>query len=85
MTTCPLCDEEVEPDDVDVRPVGDWTIGGPVVAHRACLLRNVLGGWGHHVDHAYWCVERGDPDGGLSYRESALRVDALVSARGTRG
>lgn len=75
---CPLCDELVEPEDTDVRPIG--TLDGPRDAHRPCALRSVLGGYGHHVDHAFWCVTMGDPDGGLSYRESALRVDALYHA-----
>lgn len=47
--------------------------------HPECGLRMVLGGWGHHVDHEHWCIEVGDPDGGLSYRESAIRVAARYS------
>lgn len=48
-------------------------------AHKECSLRAVLGGIGHHRDHLYWCREMGDPDGGLSYRESALAVWELMT------
>jgi hypothetical protein len=76
--TCPLCETEVEPDD-DYRPLG--TPEGTIVpAHRECLLRSGLGGIGHLTDHHYWCVQRGDPDGGHSYRESALLVDEWVTS-----
>jgi hypothetical protein len=49
---------------------------GPV--HRECSLRSVLGGYGHHIDHDYWCTEQHDPDGDLTYRESALAVWGLL-------
>lgn len=42
--------------------------------HPECGVRSALGGIGHILDHPYWCRERKDPDMGLSYRESALRV-----------
>lgn len=42
--------------------------------HVECGLRAVIGGWGHLSDHRYWCVERHDSDGGLTPRESALKV-----------
>jgi hypothetical protein len=51
-------------------------------AHRECLLRSALGGIGHHEDHAHWCVEMGDPDGGRSFRESAREVMALLAVIG---
>lgn len=54
---------------------GVWPERPPLVpVHRECALRCVLGGIGHHLDHDHWCVEAGDPDGGMSYRESALAV-----------
>ena len=53
-----------------------------LIVHRECGLRSALGGIGHHVDHYKWCVQAGDPDMGLSYRESARRVDALVAGWG---
>lgn len=68
---CPLCGEPIAAAD-DVRPLGREA------AHRECLLRAVLGGIGHHEDHAYWCTVRGDPDGGRTYRQSALEVERLT-------
>ena len=50
--------------------------------HRECALRAVLGGIGHLNEHEYWCVQMKDPDGGLSYRESALLVDEWVRRHG---
>jgi hypothetical protein len=41
-----------------------------------------MGGIGHLIAHAYWCFERGDPDAGLTYRQSALLVDTYVTAVG---
>lgn len=76
---CGLCETEVRPGD-DVRPLG--TPEGPGLAHRECLLRNVLGGIGHLEDHNHWCNEMHDPDGGRSYRQSALEVDAWVHEHG---
>lgn len=50
--------------------------------HRECSLRNVMGGIGHLIAHDYWCTERHDPDAGLTYRQSALLVDAFVMVVG---
>jgi hypothetical protein len=75
---CALCGEQIAQDDRGSF-MGD---GSPV--HRECSLRSVLGGYGHFTDHAYWCVRRHDPDGDLSYRESALRVWEMVTL-GVRG
>lgn len=50
--------------------------------HPSCAARAVVGGIGHLVDHAYWCGERGDPDAGLSYRDSALRVAEWLKVHG---
>lgn len=50
-----------------------------VPVHRECQLRMVLGGIGHHRDHAYWCHAMGDPDGGLGYRASALAVWEMLT------
>jgi hypothetical protein len=56
--------------------IGDSRIEGwpmkPV--HKECSLRSVLGGIGHHEDHVYWCTIAHDPDGGRTYRHSALAV-----------
>lgn len=51
---------------------------GATIVHRECHLRVVLGGAGHHVDHARFCGELGDPDGGLSFRKSSLLVWAHI-------
>ena len=84
---CPLCEEPVT-EDHDARPIG--TEVGQQLAHRECLLRSVMGGIGHLTDHARWCLTAHDPDGGHTYRESALLVDQWVvdhgvdTSRGTR-
>lgn len=70
---CVYCGEPLLPDD----PLANGVVGtaeGPRRGHIECALRMVMGGWGHHVDHQLWCVERHDPDGGLTYRESAKKV-----------
>jgi hypothetical protein len=48
--------------------------------HFECGLRFAVGGIGHLTDHDFWCGVIGDPDAGLSYRESALQVRAWVDA-----
>ena len=68
--SCALCGEPALPDD-ELRPVN----GGVGWAHRECALRDVLGGIGHHENHVFWCTVMGDPDGGRTYRRSALEVD----------
>lgn len=75
--TCDLCGELVTPADPDGR-----ANVRPMVAHRACAVRSALGGIGHVTDHALWCGERNDPDGGMSYRASALAVLAWVERNG---
>lgn len=76
---CPLCTEHVSAED-DPRLVG--TPEGMRLAHRECLLRSVMGGIGHLTDHSYWCTVMHDPDGGMSYRDSALAVDHWVHVHG---
>jgi hypothetical protein len=61
---CELCQEPM--DDPDL-----------TMAHRECMLRDVLGGIGHHIAHDYWCKQRHDPDAGFTYRESAQMVYAI--------
>jgi hypothetical protein len=79
--TCVMCGEWIGPSDETVRvaTVEDHA----AQAHRECMLRNVMGGIGHLTDHVLWCVSRGDPDGGHTYRESALLVDEWVREHGT--
>ena len=42
--------------------------------HRECSLRGVMGGIGHHVDHARYCHGPLGTDAGLTRRESSLLV-----------
>lgn len=79
--TCLLCGERIAPDE-DIRHVFDGETGQPRPTHRICMLRNVLGGIGHLENHAYWCKERHDPDGGRTYYQSALAVEAWVDQHG---
>lgn len=72
---CALCNEPAIGDARPMNTRGDW-------AHRVCLLRSALGGIGHFEDHDLWCVERGDPDGGRTYYQSALEVDDWYAAQG---
>ena len=82
--SCVMCGEpipDVEPADPD--PVFTlFTEDGPRSAHRECGLREVLGGIGHLIAHEYWCLQHHDPDAGLTYRQSALLVDAYVGIMG---
>lgn len=80
---CVLCLQVISPGQ-DTRPVSRIVPGrAGNQAHQECLLRSVLGGIGHLENHAHWCVEVGDPDGGRSYRQSAVEVAAWVEAYGT--
>lgn len=88
MAECPLCQTEVDEND-EVGAVSvhvDFTDPKfPVTmraAHRECLLRSVVGGIGHLRDHRYWCEIMNDPDGGMTYRESALQVALWVEKYG---
>jgi hypothetical protein len=71
---CVLCHES------GYEPIGEMP-----GQHRACALRNVLGGIGHLLDHDHFCTVLGDPDAGLDYRTSALLVDELVTRKGVDG
>lgn len=75
---CTLCEETI----------ADWTTCvaiGQELAHRECALRSVMGGIGHLTDHPHWCVEMHDPDGGMTYRQSALAADRWVTERAEMG
>lgn len=76
---CPLCDEPVDP-AADQQEIS--TPEGRMSAHRECLLREVLGGIGHLLDHEYWCNQMHDPNGGMTHRQSALAVDEWVHLHG---
>jgi hypothetical protein len=71
--SCELCGE----------PCPEPFEGTPLMhTHRECGLRSVMGGIGHLIAHEYWCSQRGDPDAGLTYRQSALLCDAFVNIVG---
>lgn len=81
---CVLCGEFINSND-ETSPIKVVTIDSTPsegLMHRECALRNVLGGIGHLTDHYLWCVTCKDPDGGHTYRESALLVDEWVRQRG---
>jgi hypothetical protein len=79
--TCLACGEIVDPDD-PLMPVPVGTLSGPRFTHRECALREVMGGIGHQIAHEYWCLQRHDPDAGLSYRHSAQLVWKLTQLVG---
>lgn len=65
---CVYCGEHFKPgDNGAIMPTG-------LAQHRECGYRSVMGGIGHHVDHARYCRSELGPDAGLSKRESALLV-----------
>jgi len=68
--TCHLCEEPIleGEDRADVN----------LDSHRECMLRSVVGGIGHLIDHAHFCRGELGPDAGLDYRTSALLVDVWV-------
>jgi hypothetical protein len=74
---CALCEEPIleGEDRANVRPMN---------AHRECMLRNVIGGIGHLIDHEHFCSGVG-PDAGLDYRTSALLVDVWIWRKGVDG
>lgn len=74
-----LCGELiVDGDQGQMVPAVDADGWRPRPQHRECALRAVFGGIGHLRDHVHWCNTVGDPDGGLSYRDSALAVWAQL-------
>lgn len=73
---CVLCYETIT-DGQESRPINDG-----MFAHRECLLRSVLGGIGHLENHEMYCIGMRDPDGGRTYRQSALEVDEWVHRHG---
>lgn len=78
---CVMCEEIVrEGERGSFMGIAEMPYYGPV--HRECSLRGVLGGIGHLQDHLRWCVQEHDPDGGLSYRKSALLVWEWVQEKG---
>ena len=74
---CELCHEGIEPGR-------QYNMGenSHMVAHRECLMREALGGIGHHLGHEYWCSIRRDPDAGLTRHQSAVLVLTLMELLG---
>ena len=74
---CVLCDEAID------HHYDAWVpLNAAQYAHHECSLRSVLGGIGHQIAHEYWCKQRHDTDAGLTYRQSAKMVVALVDVIG---
>jgi hypothetical protein len=73
---CVLCDEHIHVHDA-------WVPMNAIqFAHHECALREVLGGIGHQLAHVFWCLDKRDPDAGLTFRQSARMVVALVDVLG---
>ena len=78
---CMLCGEPIQVfDRGSFVGLGTYIDLAPV--HRECSLREVLGGIGHFEDHAKWCGEKHDPDGGRTRRQSSLEVWDWVRQHG---
>lgn len=69
---CNLCSDGV-PEGADIDPQR---------VHRECLLANVIGPLGHHLDHEFWCRNMADPNAGLGARQANLKVATLVDRYG---
>lgn len=76
---CVYCDEPVRGEAGALV----HTMEGPRHTHWKCGLREVVGGIGHLIAHDYWCVQRHDPDAGLTRFQSAQLVFTWVSVVGT--
>jgi hypothetical protein len=81
---CGLCNEPIEYGENErdmpfIRADGTAKL---TRVHTECILRSVVGGIGHHLDHDYWCKQMHDPDGGRSLRQSAREVAALIREKG---
>lgn len=77
-----LCFECSELIDTDDQGSFIYAPSGPEPVHKECALRTVIGGIGHLENHAHWCLERNDPDGGRTFRQSAKEVWEWVQAHG---
>jgi hypothetical protein len=85
---CLLCEEAVHEHDRGTFMLSAYRPGEPLgyhPVHRECSLRSVIGGIGHLENHTYWCKEKHDPDGGRTFRASALMVWHWVQVRGVPG
>jgi hypothetical protein len=77
VDTCLWCDEPLVGHTTPVS-----TMDGPRHQHWECSLRVVTGGIGHLIAHHYWCTQQGDPDAGLTKRQSAVLSAAWVKVVG---
>lgn len=76
-SSCVFCDEPID------HLHDAWVPLNPVqYAHHECSLRSAVGGIGHQLGHEYWCLQKHDCDAGLTYRQSARMVLALVDVLG---
>lgn len=83
--TCEHCGEAITLEDEPAVTIGVMDAKGhgrQGFVHRTCQLREVTGGIGHLIAHEYWCLQKHDPDAGLTMRQSGLLVDAYVSIVG---
>lgn len=69
---CVLCDETIE----------NGTTFDRTTVHRECMLANIIGPLGHHLDHDFWCVNMADSHCGLGVRLANLDLAALVDRYG---
>lgn len=81
VDACLLCGETVRAGEESPSRFFDVE-GRRRLAHTECALRAVMGGIGHLENHAHWCMTQGDPDAGLSYRDSARLVRSWVEDHG---
>lgn len=77
MRVCIYCGGYIEAHEMVRDEMGVFLNG-----HRECGVRCVVGGIGHLTNHEYWCKLKGDPDAGMSYRESAIMVMSWVDDNG---
>jgi hypothetical protein len=69
---CVLCDETIANGETFDRST----------VHRECLLANIIGPLGHHLDHDFWCINMADSHCGLGVRLANLDLAALVDRHG---
>lgn len=75
MIVCALCTEPIKDEDYT------W-MNPEQAAHVACSLREVVGGIGHQLAHEYWCLQKHDPNAGLTHYQSARLVGLLAQLVG---
>lgn len=71
---CVLCDDSL-PNGAEY----DRTL-----VHPECLLANLIGPLGHHLDHDFWCINMADPFCGLGARLAGIDLMALVERYGLK-